>query len=177
MSPWWNLAKRSGLTKLPPLALFIGCALVLGMGSGKAHDIITTRITWSHEVSRIIYRRCATCHHPGGSAFSLMTWEEARPWAVAIKDEVLARRMPPWNAVKGFGEFKDERALSQDDLDVLANWVVGGAPEGNPLYSPPKPVLTNPEASHGNERRLAIDGGVPLKEPIEASGVAVDPLP
>ena len=74
----------------------------------SAHDVISTKLTWSREVSRIIYKRCASCHHEGGSAFSLMTYEEARPWAKAIKEEVLERRMPPFGAVKGFGDFRDD---------------------------------------------------------------------
>src|SRR4051794_40931879 len=54
------------------------------------HDVITTKITWSREISRIVYARCLTCHRDGGRAFSLTTYVEARPWAKAIKEEVLA---------------------------------------------------------------------------------------
>ncbi|MEO8596732.1 MAG: cytochrome c [Candidatus Solibacter sp.] len=100
--------------------------------------MITTKITWSREISRIVSRQCAGCHN-GGPAFSLLSYAEARPWAKAIKDEVLARRMPPWNAVKGFGDFKNDHGLTQDDLAILSEWVDGGAPEGNPLALPPKP--------------------------------------
>ncbi|HEX9224977.1 MAG TPA: cytochrome c, partial [Candidatus Acidoferrales bacterium] len=96
----------------------------------SAHTVITTKITWSREVSRIAYQHCAFCHHDGGSSFSLMTYEEARPWAEAIKQQVIARRMPPWNAVKGFGEFKNDRGLTQEEIGIIANWVTGGAPEG-----------------------------------------------
>ena len=107
----------------------------------SAHDVITTKITWSKEVSRVVFKRCASCHREGGSAFSLMTYDEARPWAKAMKEEVLERRMPPWEAVKGFGEFKDDRGLSGEELEVISDWVEGGAPEGDPKYVPalPKP--------------------------------------
>ena len=114
--------------------LFGVSATVIG-----AHDIITTKITWSKEMSRLIYKRCATCHHDGGSAFSLMTYEVARPWAKAIKEETLERRMPPWQAVKGFGEFKNDRGLTQEELEVISDWVEGGAPEGDPKFVPPAP--------------------------------------
>src|SRR5437773_2329990 len=100
----------------------------------SAHDPITTKITWSREVSRIVYARCLGCHREGGAAFSLATYAEARPWAKAIKEEVLVRRMPPWNAVKGFGQFKGDRGLAQEELSIIADWVEGGAPEGNPLH-------------------------------------------
>ena len=67
---------------------------------------------------------------------SLLTYEEARPWAKAIRDEVLNRRMPPWDAVKGVGQFRDDPSLSQPEMDLLVSWVEGGAPEGNPIYLP-----------------------------------------
>ena len=53
-----------------------------------AHDLITTKITWSREISRIFYRRCASCHYQGSEAFDLTTYEQARPWAEAIKQEI-----------------------------------------------------------------------------------------
>src|SRR5437773_2744512 len=86
-----------------------------------AHDVITTPITFSREISRLVYSRCGSCHHEGGSAFSLMTYAEARPWAKAIKEEVLERRMPPWGAVKGFGEFRDDQGLTQEQIELLAD--------------------------------------------------------
>jgi hypothetical protein len=115
--------------------------LLAGAGLASAHDLITTKITWSKEVSRLVFKRCASCHREGGPAFSLMTYDEARPWAKAIKEEVLERRMPPWEAVKGFGEFKDDRGLSGEEMEVISDWVEGGAPEGEPKYLPavPKP--------------------------------------
>jgi len=111
------------------------------VGAVQAHDIITTKITFSKEISRLIYKRCATCHREGGAAFSLMTYAEARPWAKAIKEEVLERRMPPWEAVKGFGEFRDDRGLTAEEIETIAAWVEGGAPEGEPKYLPPTPKL------------------------------------
>jgi hypothetical protein len=104
-----------------------------------AHDIITTPITFDREISRIIYTRCASCHHDGGPAFSLMTYSQARPWAVAIKEEVLSRRMPPWGAVKGFGDFRDDQALTPEQLELITSWVEGGVPEGNEKDVPPIP--------------------------------------
>jgi len=117
--------------------------LIVSLGVAEAHDIITTKITWSKEISRLFYKRCASCHREGGSTFSLMTYEEARPWAKAIKEETLERRMPPWNAVKGFGEFKDDRGLTQEEIELISNWVEGGAPEGNPKHLPPVPPASH----------------------------------
>jgi len=70
---------------------------------------------------------------------SLLTYEEARPWAKAIRDEVLSRRMPPFDPVKGVGEFRDDRSLSPPEMELFVLWVEGGAPEGDPtaLTRPP----------------------------------------
>ena len=126
------------------------------------HDVVTTRLTWSQEVSRVVFKRCAGCHRPEGKAFSLATYAEARPWAKAIQEEVLRRRMPPWNAVKGFGEFRHDRGLSGAEIHLLADWVEGGAPEGDPNMLPVQllSIRLRARAANSPERRyvfLAID--------------------
>lgn len=109
--------------------------LALTAVSAFAHDPITTKLTWSKEISRIFQRRCMPCHQSGGKAsFALTSWEEARPWAVAIREEVTGRRMPPWNAVRGFGDFRDDPSLTQEELQLIADWVNGGAPAGDPKF-------------------------------------------
>jgi hypothetical protein len=116
------------------------------LASAGGHDIITTSITWDHEISRIVFARCAGCHRAGGNAFSLLTYSEARPWAVAIKEEVEERRMPPWGAVKGFGDFRNDEALTPEQVELIVSWASGGAPEGDAkdLPAPPKPVAVAP---------------------------------
>jgi hypothetical protein len=131
------------------------------VGLMQAHDIITTKITFTKEISRIIYKRCATCHHEGGQAFSLLTYDEARPWAKAIKEEALERRMPPWEAIKGFGEFRDDRGLTEEELETISAWVEGGAPEGEPKYLPSRPKMTawqDPPAPKGSSEVVVGDG-------------------
>jgi len=113
--------------------------------AARAHDPITTKLTWSAEISRIIYKRCGGCHREGGSApMSLVHYAEARPWAKAIKEEVLERRMPPWGAVKGFGDFRNDVSLTQEELHTIADWVEGGAPEGDPNLLPEEPFVAKP---------------------------------
>jgi hypothetical protein len=103
-----------------------------------AHDPITTKITWDVEISRIINRRCISCH-AAGSSVDLSSYEKARPWAKAIRNQVLDRRMPPWSAIKGFGDFRNDPSLTPLELEMLNQWVEGGAPEGNAAFLP-KPV-------------------------------------
>ena len=152
-------------------AFLIACA-----GLSSAHDVITTKITWSKEMSRLVYKRCAVCHREGGSSFSLMTYEEARPWAKAIKEEVLERRMPPWEAIKGFGEFKDDRGLTEEEMETVSDWVEGGAPEGNPKYVPeaPKPEKWLDAAVPRNSSAVAVSSGAKLDSAARVLAVRPD---
>ena len=105
---------------------------------------------------------------------SLATYDDARPWAKAIRDEVLARRMPPWGAVKGVGEFRDDPSLSQIEIDMIVNWVEGGAPKGDDIYLPPAPHFTaRCQAAAGAGRELTVTTGVALtlSEPAEFAGL------
>lgn len=73
---------------------------------------------------------------------SLATYEEARPWAKAIKEELLEKRMPPWHAVRGYGEFRNAPAVTQREIDLIVNWVEGGAPRGDEKDSPSGPLFS-----------------------------------
>jgi len=73
---------------------------------------------------------------------SLTTYEEARPWAKAIKEEMLEKRMPPWHAVKGYGEFRNAPPLTQREIDLIVNWVEGGAPKGDDKDLPAAPLFS-----------------------------------
>src|SRR6187455_1350790 len=130
--------------------------------SVSGHDVITTKLTWNREISRIIYSRCAGCHHPGGRAFSLMTYAEARPWAVAIKEEILSRRMPPWGAVKGFGEFRNDQGLTQEQIELITAWVEGGVPEGDPADLESNPKIPEPAPSIPSTGSLIVSGDLKL---------------
>jgi hypothetical protein len=136
--------------------LWIGvCTLLPG---AQAHDVITTPITWSREISRIVFKHCASCHHPDGKAFSLMTYNDARPWAVAIKEEILTRRMPPWGAIKGFGDFRNDQSLTPEQMELVVSWTDGGVPEGEDKDLPPPPKAS--DAFPSDPPKTALKGAV-----------------
>lgn len=117
----------------------------------------------------MIYGRCVSCHRPDGAAMSLLTYEEARPWAKAIRDEVANRRMPPWDAVRGVGQFRDDPSLSQAEIDLLVSWVEGGAPEGDPAYAPSLPQARTPVAgqlAQGAEQGTVLRESTTLSAPM-----------
>ncbi len=101
--------------------------------AGGAHEPITTKVMFNKEVIRILARNCLACHAPGKikSDISFTTYEEARPWAKAIKEEVLEKRMVPFQAVKGYGSFVHDYTLPQRDIELLVSWIEGGAPRGD----------------------------------------------
>jgi hypothetical protein len=103
-----------------------------------AHDPITTKIMWTVEISRIVNKRCISCHG-AGTPVDLSSYENARPWAVAIRNQVLQRTMPPWGAVKGFSEFQHDPSLTPLEIEMITHWVEGGAPEGDPKFLPVYP--------------------------------------
>lgn len=97
----------------------------------------TGSVTFSKDVAPILQKNCQGCHRPGEAApMSLRTYQEARPWARAMKQAVLAKKMPPWFADAQYGHFRNDRSLPQKDIDTLVSWVDAGAPEGDPKDLP-----------------------------------------
>src|SRR5438874_7023291 len=97
-------------------------------------------VTFTKDVAPILQRSCQNCHRPGSIApMSLLTYEEARPWAKAIKENVVLRNMPPWHIDPnvGISRFKNSVALSDQEIATVAKWVDSGAPKGNPADMPP----------------------------------------
>jgi len=158
--------------RIAPSLLFLAAAIAT-----QAHDIITTSITWNRDISRMVYTHCASCHHPGGSAFSLLTYAEARPWAVAIKEEILRRRMPPWGAIKGFGEFRNDQALTPEEMERVVSWTDGGVPEGDEKDLPPLPKSLEPESYKHTKGELAATGDFALSHPFTLDGLWPENVP
>src|SRR6201993_5025033 len=139
--------------------------------AAQAPDVITIAITSNREVSRRVYTHCASCHYPDGLGFSLMTYKEARPWAEAIKEEVLARRMPPWGAVKGFGEFRNDQALTPEQLEVITSWADGGVPEGEEKDLPKLPKFDDPASGAPPKGSIVVSGDFTLKGDLKLDGL------
>jgi hypothetical protein len=80
----------------------------------------TPKPTFGKDIAPIVYAKCAMCHRPGEvEPMSLMTYDEVRPWARAIKNKVVARQMPPWYAEGEHGKWRNDRRLSQAEIDKM----------------------------------------------------------
>jgi hypothetical protein len=117
---------------VPVVALFL---------MGASHAMAADAPTFYKDVLPVLQTNCQTCHRPGEVApMALLTYEQARPWAKAIKTAVASKKMPPWFADPAFGHFVNERRLSPRDIETLGAWADAGAPAGNEKDAPP--VLT-----------------------------------
>ena len=96
--------------------------------------------TFTRDVLPILQRACQQCHRPGSVApMALLTYEQVRPWARAIRDKTAQREMPPWFIERNVGvrAFKEDPSLSDDEIATIGRWVAAGAPRGNPADAPP----------------------------------------
>ncbi len=115
-------------------------SFVVAMAVGAlaaAGTAATPSVTFHKDVVPILQKRCQECHRPGEVApMSLITYQEARPWAKAIRQAVVTKKMPPWFADPHYAKFSNDRSLTQSEIDALAAWVDAGAPEGDPKDAP-----------------------------------------
>jgi len=94
--------------------------------------------TFYKDVLPVLQKNCQSCHRPGEVApMSLVSYEEARPWARAIRTKTTAKQMPPWFADPEFGVFSNDRNLTPREIETLAAWADAGAPAGDPSDAPP----------------------------------------
>ena len=96
-----------------------------------------TPVTFTKDVLPILQKNCQSCHRPGQIApMSMLTYNETRPWARSIKSKTESRQMPPWFADPEHGQFRNDRSLSQHDIETLGRWADAGAPQGDPADAP-----------------------------------------
>jgi hypothetical protein len=98
------------------------------------------QVTFTKDVAPILQKRCQVCHRPDTFApMSLLTYEDARPWARSMKAKVVAREMPPWYIDKNVGihNFKNDVSLTDQEIATIVKWVDSGAPKGSPEDMPP----------------------------------------
>jgi mono/diheme cytochrome c family protein len=152
--------------------------IALALSTAIAGHTFGPAVTWNREISRLVYDRCASCHRPGGPAFSMMTYGDVQPRANEIKEAVLTRRMPPWGAVKGFGNFRNDGALSQEQIELVTRWVDGGIRRGNNARVMPKqPTFTPAALFELPSTALRVSGPRRLDAPQALDGVLPERVP
>jgi hypothetical protein len=117
----------------------VALVVAIGAPAASAADNVPAKPTFTKDIAPIFQEKCEACHRTDSIApMSLVTFEEARPWARSIKTRVEQRQMPPWHIDKtvGIQQFKYDRSLSEDQIATIVKWVDQGAPKGDPKDMP-----------------------------------------
>jgi hypothetical protein len=138
---------------------FASLAVLAAMTAPAAQSPNQPPVTFTKDVAPILQKSCQNCHRPGSIApMSLLTYEDARPWARSIKQRVEMRQMPPWHVDRtvGIRKFKDDLSLSDREIGTLAAWVDSGAPRGNPADLPPARQFDDSDRWHIGKPDLIV---------------------
>ena len=117
----------------------LGMATMCVLGTLQAAELNVKPPTFTRNVAPILQEKCQNCHREGQMApMSLVTYEQTRPWAKAIKQRVVSRQMPPWHLDKtvGIQQFQNDLSLSDEQIAVLSRWADDDAPQGDPKDMP-----------------------------------------
>jgi hypothetical protein len=126
---------RISLTALVAMGAFVALPCTF-----TAAELTSKPVTFAKDVAPILQEKCQDCHRKGSMApMSLVTYEEARPWAKDIRQRVITRNMPPWHIDKtvGIQKFQNDISLSDEQIATIVRWVDEGAPQGDPKDMPP----------------------------------------
>lgn len=155
------MTKRFGLFPAFFGVIFVGAVLIAPVPAGA--QAAPDAPTFSKDVAPVLYTHCTTCHRPGEIApMSLLTYEQTRPWARSIRDNVVNGVMPPWHADPAHGKWVNDRRMTAQEKDVIVRWVDAGAPQGNARDLPAAPVyaegwtIGQPDAIVTMEKEYAV---------------------
>ena len=136
----------------------------------------TDAVTFTKDIAPILQRSCQNCHRPGSVApMSLITYQDVRPWARAIKNRTALRDqpgvMPPWYIERNIGiqQFKDDPSLSEEEIAKVARWVDNGAPQGDPADMPTPRAFIDVDEWEIGEPDLIVSS-----DPVEVPALAPD---
>jgi len=131
------------VTHLP--AALLGTAALFMFSNQLPQECVraaTAPVNFNRQIAPIFYNHCSSCHHPGGSGpFSLLSYADAKRWGTVIQTVTQTRYMPPWLPEPGYGNFADNRRLSDEDRTLIKTWVEAGMPEGEPTEAHKPPVF------------------------------------
>src|SRR3982074_2206616 len=161
--------------------LILGALLAIPAVAAAPKPATERPVTFAKDVAPILQQNCQVCHRPGSMApMSLLTYEDVRPWARAIKQRTSVREMPPWYIDRNLGihRFKNDPSLSEEQIATIARWVDAGAPLGNPADMPPPRQFEAVDKWHIGTPDLIVtlpqDQVVPVAGPDKWVDILVD---
>src|SRR6188508_732283 len=129
------------------LAVGLSVVVIVGLSATRDQAPRGPSVTFSKDVAPIFQQKCQVCHQPNSIApMTLVNYADAKRFASAIRTKVAARVMPPWHVDKNIGvrAFKNDRSLSDEQINTIVSWVDAGAPEGDPKDLPPPATFPDP---------------------------------
>jgi len=129
----------------------LACTIALAIGAGDitAQESLEDDVTYARDVAPILQQNCQVCHQPGSIApISLMTYDEARRYARRLRSKVAERSMPPWHIDRSVGiqDFKNDRGLTDKEIETIVQWVDNGTPFGDEADMPEPMEFPDPNA-------------------------------
>ena len=152
---WMKTSVANGFST----GLSVAMALFGTIEAGRAQTASPNQVTFTKDVAPILQRACQNCHRPGSiGPMSLLTYNDARPWARAIKQQVVQRNMPPWyiDRTVGIQKFKNDASLSDQEIATISQWVDAGAPMGNAADMPKPRVFDDSDRWHIGKPDLIV---------------------
>jgi mono/diheme cytochrome c family protein/peroxiredoxin len=127
-----------------PRTEVVGCPIQLTIPKASAPKDGAPQITYSEHIAPLLQRNCQQCHRPGGiGPFALMNYDQALAWADDIRRFTADGSMPPWKPVEGWGDFRNRRSMSHEEIQQIDRWVQAGCPEGDRSRLPPPPQFVD----------------------------------
>jgi mono/diheme cytochrome c family protein len=133
----------------PAAAIALAIVALAAAGAAQSRPAAPAKgkaaaVTFSEHVAPILYDNCVTCHRAGEVApFPLITFEDAVKRGKSLVKVTESRVMPPWHAAHGYGEFADERRLTDAQIATIHDWVDGGMPRGDAAKMPALPTFVD----------------------------------
>jgi hypothetical protein len=99
--------------------------------SVSSHETVNTTVLFDREIVRVLNSHCVMCHVEGGPSFPLATYEDVWLQRRKISAAVIARHMPPWPAVSGYGRFANENVVTLRESQFVVSWMEGLGPRNS----------------------------------------------
>lgn len=118
--------------------IVVALTIAIAVPAGARTHAVSHPVTYNAEIVRLLQDNCQGCHRPGGiGPFSLMTYDDAKTWAIQMWVMTSTHQMPPWKPADGCMQFIGRRRLDESQIATIRQWIAQGEPEGSPADLPP----------------------------------------